>query len=357
MLARLSVRPAGLAARVRTRPALPIGRRLLSADALGEKIDRALAGADPVPAEAVDELLQACTRAAKTAQADKAQLAAVVAAQARLLADPRTPLDIETLRTFFLTRPPTAAAVEALRAFNSRNAGSAAYVPRDVYMIPFYKALRDYDTAGAFALIDQSSASPLWIRHIKRQAWKYFAIWTQVAGGTMLGAEALMQSGLLGEVEHTLGIHMMLAVYLANSSLFGVVALASRPGDNGGPVRFRPGTLQHKWYLKAQETRMLNQIVEMDRLRAGNDLDEGDPSLFVKDELIRRGRRLDESEHELVWKEYWARYGQGFEWAEPDQDPAEHARLQARSRERLASPSQPVETGWADNLLGRGPGA
>ncbi|KAK9480322.1 hypothetical protein V1514DRAFT_326073 [Lipomyces japonicus] len=279
-----------------------------------------------------------------------------------ILRHPATRLDHEILRAYFLLRPDTRRSAQAMRIFYDLH--PTKHISKDVYMIPFRKALYEEDTERAIELVDLSSNSPQWYQYLSR-CWKQAAgIWTLSVAGLMHGSDFLIKSDWIvdGGLQHTGSIKVMVAAYLFNSTMLALVALSSRPGDNGGRVLWQNGVFQNKWYMHAQESRMLSQIADMDLIKVEN---QGDFSPLLLHELNLRQRRLGDNDQDNLIKEYWAKQGQGFEWAEPDIDPAEEAKL-ARDeakikklgledpRPKLAIESGDVNAEWIERILKTG---
>ncbi|KAK9325213.1 hypothetical protein V1517DRAFT_315048 [Lipomyces orientalis] len=243
-----------------------------------------------------------------------------------ILKFPQTVVDDALLRRYFLLRPATSRAMDAMRIFYEREENKRRVISKSTYMIPFRKCLRDEDVDGAFKIVDLTANSPQWLTYIKRWWQKAALVWIAGSASVVELADAFMKSDLLvaGGLENTGVIKVMIIAYLLNSSLLGFVACASRPGDNGGKVLWRHGVFQTTWYQHAQESRMLNMIVDMDMARVESD---GDVSPRVLHELAVRDRRLGDNAYDNIVKEYWAKQGQGFEWVEPDIDPAEEAKI------------------------------
>ncbi|KAK9493862.1 hypothetical protein V1508DRAFT_414519 [Lipomyces doorenjongii] len=246
---------------------------------------------------------------------------------------PQTVVDDALLRRYFLLRPDTSRAVEAMKIFYEREENKQRVIAKSTYMIPFRKCLRCEDVDGAFKIVDLTANSPQWLSYVKRWWQKTALMWIAGSAGVVELADVFMKSDLLvtGGLENTGVIKVMIIAYLLNSSLLAFVACASRPGDNGGKVLWRHGIFQTTWYMHAQESRMLNMIVDMDIACVEN---EGDVSRRVLHELAVRDRRLGDDAYDNVVKEYWAKQGQGFEWSEPDMDPAEEAKI-ARDAEKM----------------------
>ncbi|KAK7203072.1 hypothetical protein BZA70DRAFT_291508 [Myxozyma melibiosi] len=261
---------------------------------------------------------------------------------------PAVPVGNELLRRYFLLRPDTDRAIGAMRAFyqNPANSKTGAVIEKETFMIPFRKTLREEDVDGAFKILDLTAASPQWLSNVKRQ-WGRAAAWW--AGGflaTIQLSDLFVTSDLIavGGLEGGFVVKTLVGVYLVNSTLLGLVACASRPGDNGGRVSWRNGVFQNKWYLHAQESRMLSQIVDMDQLRLEND---GEVSARVLYELDARQRRLSDNADDIMLKEYWAKQGQGFEWVEPDIDPAEEEKI---ARDNLKRKTKGIADGHHERM-------
>ncbi|KAJ8101879.1 hypothetical protein POJ06DRAFT_72733 [Lipomyces tetrasporus] len=250
-----------------------------------------------------------------------------------ILKFPQTVVDDALLRRYFLLRPATSRAVDAMSIFYEREENKRRVISKSTYMIPFRKCLRDEDVDGAFKIVDLTANSPQWLTYVKQWWQKAALVWIAGSAGIVELADVFMKSDLLvaGGLENTGVIKVMIIAYLLNSSLLGFVACASRPGDNGGKVLWRHGVFQTTWYMHAQESRMLNMIVDMDIAQVEN---EGDVSRRVLHELAVRDRRLGDNAYDNLVKEYWAKQGQGFEWAEPDIDPAEETKI-ARDADKM----------------------
>ncbi|KAK9469098.1 hypothetical protein V1512DRAFT_258590 [Lipomyces arxii] len=237
-----------------------------------------------------------------------------------VLKHPPVILDDALMRRYFLLRPDTSRAIEAIKIYNARSNGQS--LSKQTFMIPFRKSLREEDSESAFEILDLTAASPQWLAGVKAYWRRMAGVWMAGTGSIMYISELVMKSDVLvaGGITHTGVIQTMIFTYLVNSSLMAFVGLASRPGDNGGKVAFRHGIFQTKWYLHAQETRMLNMILDMD---AENVANEGEMSPLVEYQLFKRNRRIVNGAYDDLITEYWAKQGQGFEWVEPDIDPAE----------------------------------
>ncbi|KAK9461143.1 uncharacterized protein V1516DRAFT_675112 [Lipomyces oligophaga] len=302
------------------------------------------AGRGILPAQLVGDALEACERMLSThatpittsLSTKKHSLLQDVfhleePAQARSLFDeivhhPAVRFDNTLLKRYLLLRPPNDRALHAMRLFYTRAYNRGKMISKDVYMIPFRKCIREEDAEGAIDVLDMTAGSDMYYRNEKRKWMRRGMIWLGGFGGILLLANVSLQSNafVIGGIGSTTVALSMVAAYLINSTVLALVACASRPGDNSGRVLWQSGVLQTQWYLRAQETRMLNMIVDMDRAKIEN---QGDYSNFILHELETRSRRLGDNADDQQIQEYWARQGQGFMWVEPDLDPAEEAKI------------------------------
>jgi hypothetical protein len=62
---------------------------------------------------------------------------------------------------------------------------------------------------------------------------------------------------------------------------------------------------------------------------------------MINRELGKRGMRIRQSDEEEKYLEYWQAAGHGFEWVEPDQDPADYICVEAGDRVRVVAAPPP----------------
>lgn len=266
-------------------------------------------------------------------------------------------LTSDTLREFFvrnLDSPgSTSAAIKILKAYNSTySGGKRNYVPINIGMIPFRKAVYSAELDQAFDLIDLTAAAPGYLKHVKRLWWKYGRRWVLGTTGTLTGVHLLLKSGLVGVWPSTLGVLAMVSAYIGNMTILAGLAFAGRVSGSGEVLKWLPGTPTTYWYSHAQEMKLASLIAAVDRALPEN---QDECSFRVRKLLEQRKMVSIEYEQETLMKEYWARGGEGFEWVEPDQDPAEilwRRKMEASKAGRIsAAAAYGDKYKYADDLL------
>ncbi|AOW07073.1 hypothetical protein B0I72DRAFT_141961 [Yarrowia lipolytica] len=192
-------------------------------------------------------------------------------------------------------------------------------IPRTVAMGPLRKALWETDFPAAFKVVDLSAGSPQHIKSIKQKMLKYLGVWG-LFGLSISGAgQGLMAADLLFGVAPAT-FHILWWAYFANVSIFSVISTAGRFCGNGEVVKWMQGTFYSHYFTHADEMKMVSRIVEIDRLMPEN---QGQVSEEVLDALIDRKMAPVTTHDEKMMQLYWSESGEGFQWVEPEQDPAE----------------------------------
>lgn len=201
-------------------------------------------------------------------------------------------------------------------------AGSAipSYVPIDIVMIPFRRTVYGGELDKSFEIIDASSASKNYMQSVKENWRKWATRWGLGTSSVLLGVHGLLSSGLVGTWESTTGVLTMVFAYICNMTILSGLAFAGRISGVGEYIRWIPGTSTTYWYSHATEMKMASYIASIDQVLPEN---QNEASFRVKKLLQNRKMMAIEVEQETLMKEYWARGGEGFQWVEPDQDPAE----------------------------------
>ncbi|KAF5102949.1 hypothetical protein D0Z03_000326 [Geotrichum reessii] len=251
----------------------------------------------------------------------------------------------DVLREFFLNtvncdqESSTAAATRVIRAYSSvYTADGRRFVPLDLGMIPFRKAVYSAHIDDAFAILNLTAGAPGYVQHVKKLWWRYGRAYAVGTTSTLASVHLLLKSGLVGEWPSTLGVLAMVTAYMANMTVLGGLAFAGRVSGSGEILKWLPGTPTTHWYSHAQEMKMASRIAAVDRALPEN---QDECSYRVKKILTDSHSMIPiEFEQETLMKEYWARGGEGFEWIEPDQDPAEiiwRRKMEASKAGRIAA--------------------
>lgn len=223
----------------------------------------------------------------------------------------------------FLTHahpPSTAAVLKVLRAFSAD--AKTNVVPEKLAMIPFRRAVYEADFRGALDVMEHTcGARSNYRTRMSRRLTRLGAGWSVTAGATLTGVYQALTSGYLGVWEPgTAGmICGMFGVYLAALTLYGSMTLAGSKSGLGLVLEWVPGTSPLYRYNHTEQLKMATFATELNRSLPEN-LGECSPQLLQ--DLQKINLKPVESQSEANLKEYWARGGDGFDWAEPDQDPA-----------------------------------
>lgn len=266
-------------------------------------------------------------------------------------------LDEPTLKAFFVAHPPpsTTASILALQAYNQQNPQTA--LSETVSMIPFRRATYFCDFDGAFRILDLTSGrkSP-YQRVANRKLYKFMAFWAAGMGTALYGLNSVLASGLVGDWTENRGMVLsMAATYLLAVSVYGTLARQNSKSGVGEVLRWSKGVFLTQRSKRARELKMASLMAEMNRSLPEN---HGECATKMLKELEARDLETVESNDELLLKEYWARGGEGFEWVEPDQDPAWQiwrTKMEKTKQQRIGSPyvrhdATPKQLDWAERV-------
>ncbi|EEQ41257.1 hypothetical protein CLUG_05385 [Clavispora lusitaniae ATCC 42720] len=293
-----------------------------------------------------------------------------------ILACEHVPFDASLLKRALLLRFSPSTAVRVLQLYQRRNPKAA--VELETALIPFRGALFDADLQNALRITDLTTGHPNYIARkqqtLRRGVYQFAATAIGITLFSKVGVQQVIDMGWLSPVwKHLSAVNAMLLTYLANSSFFVTIVRFGRQLSTAGGdfLTWQKGTFYTHWYRHADEMSMCARIMETD-LRLNGGL-ENSPDLVAelcrKDDnvsahhtlrpgLTRDGHKVRLLEprdnlEQLKMQAYWMSGGDGFEWVEPDQDPAEIV-----WRNHLASLQKPVlqasdtrSLKWAEDLI------
>lgn len=243
------------------------------------------------------------------------------------------------LEYFSCDHPPsTTSSLSVLSAFAEKSPKNA--VPEQIAMIPFRRAIYQADFRGALDVMDHTCGKlSNYKRKVNAKIRKYGTIWAAGLGGTLFGAHSVLMSGLVGTWEFGTSIMIcgMFGTYLSALSLFGTMAMANSKSGLGSVLEWVPGTSPLYRFRHSEQLRMATFVTELNRSLPEN-LGECSPQLLQ--DLSELNLKPVETDQEAYMKEYWARGGDGFEWTEPDQDPADllwRDHMEATKQKRIGS--------------------
>lgn len=268
--------------------------------------------------------------------------------------------------------PPTAAKV--ILQYYERN--PEAVIDFQTALIPFRDALWNGDVTCALKITDMTAGHPNYIAQKDKQMRKLLVRLGSTALGVTLfskfGVDVFVEWGLLLPRWHFLGsVNAMAITYLLNLSFFlALVRLGrQRTAAGGDHVTWQKGTFYTHWYRHLDEMAMCSRILDADQKMNGGF--ENTPSLVEelcrpheaqdgrspKAGVNRHGQRIrllekKENIEDIKMQAYWMSGGDGFQWVEPDQDPAEI--LWRQNLHKLHHPgiggSEQKSLKWAEEL-------
>lgn len=179
---------------------------------------------------------------------------------------------------------------------------------------------------------------------MRKSLYKLAATAIGVTVFSKFGTAFAVDAGLLLETWKQLStVNSMLLTYIFNSSFFVTLVRLGRQLSAAGGDYFtwQKGSFYTHWYRYSDLMSMFAKIAEADmKLNGGvensdwlmKELCRSDPSLgdgyTLAPGINREGKKVRllnarENLEDLKLQAYWMTGGDGFEWVEPDQDPAE----------------------------------
>ncbi|KAF3988559.1 hypothetical protein FT663_03972 [Candidozyma haemuli var. vulneris] len=264
----------------------------------------------------------------------------------KILSDENVTFDHDLLRKALLLKLPSNWATKVISTFYERN--PKAVIDKTTALIPFRQSLLDGDLKNALKITDITTGHPNYIAQkdteMRHGIYKLAATAIGITFFSKYGVNQIIEWGWLSSTWKHLGsINAMILTYLLNSSFFVTIVRFGRQKSAAGGdyLTWQKGTFYTHWYKHADEMNMCAKVMQADVWLNGGL--ENTPSLI--EELCRRDDSLDtgrnpvaklnrdgkkvrllepkDNMEDLKMQAYWMSGGDGFEWVEPDQDPAD----------------------------------
>lgn len=318
---------------------------------LASRIDKSITSANEVSPQTALEALSACKDVQhEIYQYDKFEQDPVnkkIQKQIDLvLSDEKVKFDGALLKKVFLLKFPAPTVVKVIQNYYKRD--PKAVIEMNTALIALRDSLYNADIDSAVKITDLTAGYPTYIKKkndlLRSGIYKLAATAIGITFFSKVGVQQVIDLGWLSPAWKHLGsINAMVLTYLLNSSFFVTIVRFGRQLSfaGGDYLTWQKGTFYTHWYKHADEMAMCTRIVETD-LKLNGGL-ENTPSLMeelcLKDEnvsnhhtlqpgLTREGKKVrllepKDNLEDLKLQAYWMSGGDGFEWVEPDQDPAE----------------------------------
>lgn len=297
----------------------------------------------------------------------------------KILLSENVKFDKDLLVSLFLMKFPDNTNINIIKTFYKRN--PEAHIEKESAMIPFRYALFNGDVWKALEITDLTTGHKNYVAFKAQQLRSGFLKLIGSALGITLfskvGVYEIIEMGIISDKwRHLSSINSMILTYLLNSSFFLTAMRLGRQSSAGGGnyLTWQKGTFYNHWFNHADELAMAARILETDVALSGGGLSGGEPSEELIEELCRtpssndggfltqsytkdhkKIRLMEKKDNleELKLQAYWMTGGDGFEWVEPDQDPAEliwRQHLQ-RHRHMHLKNNDAKSLKWAEDLI------
>lgn len=294
----------------------------------------------------------------------------------KLLLSERVNFDSQLLKSIFLLEFPPSSVIAIIEAYYKRNPSAA--IDLQLALIPLRNCLYNAQLKDALTITDLTTGHKNYV--LKKNAvmrtglYRLAATALGITATTKFGTQFAVDSGFLLEAWTNLAsLNAIILTYVLNSSFFVTLVKFGRQLSTAGGdyLAWQKGTFYTDWYRYSDLMAMCAKIVETDmKLNGGvassswliEEMTRSDPVMgngfTLSPGVNREGKRVRllearENLEDLKMQAYWMTGGDGFEWVEPDQDPAE---IQWRNHlEHLHSPAVNLldakSLKWAEDLI------
>ncbi|PSK38234.1 hypothetical protein C7M61_002791 [Candidozyma pseudohaemuli] len=264
----------------------------------------------------------------------------------QILLNENVKFDNDLLKKVLLLKLPPTWATQIILTFYERN--PKAVIDKKTALIPFRHSLLDGDLQNALKITDITTGHPNYIAQkdseMRRGIYKLAATAIGITFFSKYGVNLVIDWGWLSPTWKHLGsINAMILTYILNSSFFVTIVRFGRQKSAAGGdfLTWQKGTFYTHWYKHADEMNMCAKVMQADLWLNGG-LENSPPlveELCRKDDSLdtgknpvakynREGKKVrllepKDNMEDLKMQAYWMSGGDGFEWVEPDQDPAD----------------------------------
>ncbi|RLV95971.1 putative GPI-anchored protein 33 [Spathaspora sp. JA1] len=286
----------------------------------------------------------------------------------------------DLLKEILILNLPSELNLKLINHYYRLNPENSTVIDKETALIALRNALFNGDFLRAIKISDVTVGHPNYIQRnhnlLKKGCIKLAGSALGVTLLTKFGINTAIDSGLVSSSwEHLVALNSVVLTYMINSTfLLSVVKFGRQMASSGGGVLgWQKGTFYTNWFKHADEMLFGAKIIEADRalnggsnnpqiteelcrpvdvglygvipkMQAGYDRDGNKIRLFeAKDNL-----------EDLKFQAYWMSGGDGFEWVEPEQDPAEitwKEHIQQYHKPHLQGTSDAKALKWADELI------
>ncbi|EGW33489.1 uncharacterized protein SPAPADRAFT_136686 [Spathaspora passalidarum NRRL Y-27907] len=285
----------------------------------------------------------------------------------------------ELLKEILLLNLPTELNLKLINHYYRLNPD--AVIDKETALVALRNALFNGDFFRAIKVSDVTVGHPNYIKKnqdiLKKGFFKLVGSAAGITILTKLGINTAIETGMVSPAwQHIVALNSVLLTYLVNSTfLVSIVKFGRQMTSAGGDyLTWQKGTFYTHWFKHADEMLFGAKILEADR-----DLNGGQNNPEIVEELCRPApigahgvthslspgydregnkiRLLEAKDNleDLTFQAYWMSGGDGFEWVEPDQDPAEIAwkdHIQQYHKPQLQGGGNNAGAlKWADELI------
>ncbi|KAK6465628.1 hypothetical protein DFJ63DRAFT_333046 [Scheffersomyces coipomensis] len=258
------------------------------------------------------------------------------------------PFSQSLLKQILLLNLPTISNLKLINLYYDKNPSKSTIIDKSTALIALRNAINNAEFERAIKVSDITVGHPNYIEHnnqiLKSGLIRLIGTSLAITIMSKFGANFLIEVGELSSGWRHLGsLNSMILTYFLNSSFFITIVRVGRQliSSGGDYLTWQKGTFYTHWFKHADEMLFCSKIVEADRELNGGENNpalihelcrENDDTITLQHTLqpgyTRDGQKIrlleaKDNLEDIRMQAYWMSGGDGFEWVEPDQDPAE----------------------------------